>query len=452
MLNTKNIIETQDMIDKRHLDIRTITMGISLLDCADTDVEVCARKVYDKICRKAKDLVKVGQDIEWEFGIPIVNKRISVTPISLVAAACQTDSYVPIAVAMDKAAKEVGVNFIGGFSALVQKGCTESDWKLIRSIPEAMRLTERVCSSVNIGSTKAGINMDAVAEMGRIIKKTAEVTADNDGLGCAKLVVFANAVEDNPFMAGAFHGVGEPECVLNVGVSGPGVVHHALQSVKGQPFDVVAETIKKTAFRITRMGQMVGVEASQRLGVPFGIVDLSLAPTPAVGDSVARILEEMGLEVVGTHGTTAALALLNDAVKKGGVMASNHVGGLSGAFIPVSEDEGMIAAAERGTLTLEKLEAMTCVCSVGLDMIAVPGDTSAATISAIIADEAAIGMINTKTTAVRIIPAPGKVVGDRVEMGGLLGSAPVMPVHSEGSDDFIARGGRIPAPIQSLKN
>ena len=452
MLNTKNIIETQDMIDKRHLDIRTITMGISLLDCADPDIDVCAQKVYDKICRKAKNLVKVGQDIEWEFGIPIVNKRISVTPISLVAAACRTDSYVPLAVAMDKAAKEVGVNFIGGFSALVQKGCTESDWKLIRSIPEAMRLTERVCSSVNIGSTKAGINMDAVAEMGRIIKKTAEVTADNDGLGCAKLVVFANAVEDNPFMAGAFHGVGEPECVLNVGVSGPGVVHHAMRSVKGQPFDVVAETIKKTAFRITRMGQMVGVEASQRLGVPFGIVDLSLAPTPAVGDSVARILEEMGLEVVGTHGTTAALALLNDAVKKGGVMASNHVGGLSGAFIPVSEDEGMIAAAERGTLTLEKLEAMTCVCSVGLDMIAVPGDTSAATISAIIADEAAIGMINTKTTAVRIIPAPGKVVGDRVEMGGLLGSAPVMPVHGEGSDEFIARGGRIPAPIQSLKN
>ena len=452
MLNTKNIIETQDMIDKRHLDIRTITMGISLLDCADPDVEVCAQKVYEKICRKAKDLVRVGQDIEWEYGIPIVNKRISVTPISLVAAACQTDNYVPLAIAMDRAAKDVGVNFIGGFSSLVQKGCTESDWKLIRSIPEAMARTDRVCASVNIGSTKAGINMDAVAEMGRIIKKTAEVTADNDGLGCAKLVVFANAVEDNPFMAGAFHGVGEPECVLNVGVSGPGVVHHALQSVKGQPFDVVAETIKKTAFRITRMGQMVGVEASQRLGIPFGIVDLSLAPTPAVGDSVARILEEMGLEVVGTHGTTAALALLNDAVKKGGVMASNHVGGLSGAFIPVSEDEGMIAAAEGGTLTLEKLEAMTCVCSVGLDMIAVPGDTSAATISAIIADEAAIGMINTKTTAVRIIPAPGKVVGDRVEMGGLLGSAPVMPVHSEGSDAFVARGGRIPAPIQSLKN
>ena len=452
MLNQKDILQTQDMIDKRHLDIRTITMGISLLDCADTDVEACARKIYDKITRKAEKLVKVGQDIEWEFGIPIVNKRISVTPISLVGAACRDDSYVPLAMVMDRAAKEVGVNFIGGFSALVQKGCTDSDWKLIRSIPEAMRVTERVCASVNVGSTKAGINMDAVAEMGRIIKKTAALTADNDGLGCAKLVVFANAVEDNPFMAGAFHGVGEPECVLNVGVSGPGVVYHALQSVKGQPFDVVAETVKKTAFRITRMGQIVGVEASRRLNVPFGIVDLSLAPTPAVGDSVARILEEMGLETCGTHGTTAALALLNDAVKKGGVMASNHVGGLSGAFIPVSEDEGMIAAAEAGVLTLDKLEAMTCVCSVGLDMIAVPGDTTAATISAIIADEAAIGMVNTKTTAVRIIPAPGKVVGDRVEMGGLLGSAPVMPVHGESPEDFIARGGRIPAPLQSLKN
>ena len=452
MLNQKDILQTQDMIDKRHLDIRTITMGISLLDCADTDVHVCARKIYDKICRRAEYLVKTGEDIEWEFGIPIVNKRISVTPMSLVGAACTADSYVPLAIAMDNAAKTCGVNFIGGFSALVQKGCTESDWKLIRSIPEALAATERVCSSVNVGSTKAGINMDAVAEMGRIIKKTAELTADNDGLGCAKLVVFANAVEDNPFMAGAFHGVGEPECVLNVGVSGPGVVHHALQSVKGQPFDVVAETIKKTAFRITRMGQIVGVEASQRLGVPFGMVDLSLAPTPAVGDSVARILEEMGLEVCGTHGTTAALAMLNDAVKKGGVMASNHVGGLSGAFIPVSEDEGMIAAAECGTLTLDKLEAMTCVCSVGLDMIAVPGDTSASTISAIIADEAAIGMVNTKTTAVRIIPAPGKVVGDRVEMGGLLGSAPVMPVHGNSSEAFIARGGRIPAPLQSLKN
>ena len=452
MLNQKDILQTQDMIDKRHLDIRTITMGISLLDCADPDVNVCAKKIYDKITAKAADLVKVGQDIEWEFGIPIVNKRISVTPISLVAAACRTDNYVPLAIAMDESAKKCGVNFIGGFSALVQKGCTESDWKLMRSIPEAMKATERVCASVNVGSTKAGINMDAVAEMGRIIKRTAELTADNDGLGCAKLVVFANAVEDNPFMAGAFHGVGEPECVLNVGVSGPGVVYHALQSVKGQPFDVVAETVKKTAFRITRMGQIVGVEASRRLGVPFGIVDLSLAPTPAVGDSVARILEEMGLEICGTHGTTAALALLNDAVKKGGVMASNHVGGLSGAFIPVSEDEGMIAAAEAGVLSLSKLEAMTCVCSVGLDMIAVPGDTSAATISAIIADEAAIGMVNTKTTAVRVIPAPNKTVGDRVEMGGLLGSAPVMPVCAPGAEAFIARGGRIPAPLQSLKN
>ena len=452
MLSHKDILQTRDMIDKRHLDIRTITMGISLLDCMDTDVNVCARKIYDKITRRAENLVKVGQDIEWEFGIPIVNKRISVTPISIIGNSCQTDSYVPLAIALDKAAKECGVNFIGGFSALVQKGFTKGDRVLIESIPEALASTERVCSSVNVGSTKAGINMDAVAQMGRIIKKTAELTADNDGLGCAKLVVFANAVEDNPFMAGAFHGVGEPECVLNVGVSGPGVVYHALQGVKGQPFDVVAETVKKTAFRVTRMGQIVGVEASKRLGVPFGIVDLSLAPTPAVGDSVARILEEMGLEVCGTHGTTAALALLNDAVKKGGVMASNHVGGLSGAFIPVSEDEGMIAAAESGVLTLSKLEAMTCVCSVGLDMIAVPGDTSAATISAIIADEAAIGMINTKTTAVRIIPAPGKVVGDRVEMGGLLGSAPVMSVHPESAEAFIARGGRIPAPIQSLKN
>ena len=452
MLNQKDILQTRDMIDKRHLDIRTITMGISLLDCMDTNVKSCAQKIYDKITRRAENLVKVGQDIEWEFGIPIVNKRISVTPIALVGGSCETDSYVPLAIAMDKAAKECGVNFIGGFSALVQKGFTKGDLTLINSIPEALAVTERVCSSVNVGSTKAGINMDAVAQMGRIIKETARLTADSDGLGCAKLVVFANAVEDNPFMAGAFHGVGEPECVLNVGVSGPGVVYHALQKVKGQPFDVVAETIKKTAFRVTRMGQIVGLEASKRLNLPFGIVDLSLAPTPAVGDSVARILEEMGLETCGTHGTTAALALLNDAVKKGGVMASNHVGGLSGAFIPVSEDEGMIAAAESGVLSLAKLEAMTCVCSVGLDMIAVPGDTSAATISAIIADEAAIGMVNTKTTAVRIIPAPGKNVGDRVEMGGLLGSAPVMPVYSSSSEDFIARGGRIPAPIQSLKN
>ena len=369
MLNQNDILETQAMIEKQHLDIRTITMGISLLDCCDPDIHVCCDKIYSKITRLAKNLVHVGEEIEAEFGIPIVNKRISVTPIALVAGACNADSYVEIAKALDAAAKTCGVNFIGGFSALVQKGATTGDWKLIHSIPEAMAATERVCASVNIGSTKAGINMDAVAEMGRIIKKTAELTADDGCMGCAKLVVFANAVEDNPFMAGAFHGVGEPECVLNVGVSGPGVVHHALQQVKGQPFDVVAETIKKTAFQVTRMGQLVGVEASRRLGVPFGIVDLSLAPTPAVGDSVARILEEMGLEVCGTHGTTAALALLNDAVKKGGVMASNHVGGLSGAFIPVSEDEGMIAAAEGGTLTIEKLEAMTCVCSVGLDMI-----------------------------------------------------------------------------------
>ena len=452
MFSQKDILKTLDMIDKRHLDIRTITMGISLLDCCDTDLDCCCEKIYKKITTYARDLVKVGCEIEKEFGIPIVNKRISVTPIALVAGSCEADSYVKIAQTLDKAAETCGVNFIGGFSALVQKGCTKADWKLIRSIPEAMATTGKVCASVNVGSTKAGINMDAVAEMGRIVKKTAEITADNDGLGCAKLVVFANAVEDNPFMAGAFHGVGEPECVINVGVSGPGVVYHALQSVKGQPFDVVAETIKKTAFQITRMGQIVGVEASRRLGVPFGIVDLSLAPTPAVGDSVARILEEMGLEVCGTHGTTAALAMLNDAVKKGGVMASNHVGGLSGAFIPVSEDEGMIAAALEGTLQLDKLEAMTCVCSVGLDMIAVPGDTSAETISAIIADEAAIGMVNSKTTAVRIIPAPGKKVGDMVEMGGLLGSAPVMPVHDKSSADFIARGGRIPAPIQSLKN
>jgi len=452
MINQNEILQTIQMIDQQHLDIRTITMGISLLNCCDPDIDVCCEKIYKKITTYARDLVRIGNDIEKEFGIPIVNKRISVTPIALVGGSCDADSYVKIAKTLDEAAKTCGVNFIGGFSALVQKGATKGDWTLIRSIPEALRCTERVCASVNVGSTKAGINMDAVAEMGRIIKKTAELTADNDGLGCAKLVVFANAVEDNPFMAGAFHGVGEPECVLNVGVSGPGVVHYALQSVKGQPFDVVAETVKKTAFQITRMGQIVGQEASRRLGVPFGIVDLSLAPTPAVGDSVARILEEMGLEVCGTHGTTAALALLNDAVKKGGVMASNHVGGLSGAFIPVSEDEGMIAAARSGTLTLSKLEAMTCVCSVGLDMIAVPGDTSAATISAIIADEAAIGMINSKTTAVRIIPAPGKTVGDMVEMGGLLGSAPVMPVHGESAEEFVARGGRIPAPIQSLKN
>ena len=452
MLNQKSILETIEMIDKQHLDIRTITMGISLRDCAHPEVKVCCQKIYDKICQKAENLVKTGEDIEREFGIPIVNKRISVTPMSMVAEACETEDYVPFAVAMDRAARSCGVNFIGGYSALVQKGFTTGDRKLIAAIPEALAATEFVCSSVNVGSTRAGINMDAVAEMGRIIKATAERTKDSQGLGCAKLVVFCNAVEDNPFMAGAFHGVGEGECVINVGVSGPGVVHHALQSVKGAPFDVVAETVKKTAFQVTRMGQLVAREASARLGVPFGIVDLSLAPTPAIGDSVARILEEMGLEVCGTHGTTAALALLNDAVKKGGVMASGHVGGLSGAFIPVSEDEGMIAAALEGTLTIDKLEAMTCVCSVGLDMIAVPGDTSADTISAIIADEAAVGMVNSKTTAVRIIPVPGAKVGDMMEMGGLLGSAPVMPVHAASSAAFIARGGRIPAPLQSLKN
>ncbi len=452
MLNSKEIFDTLDMIDRQHLDVRTITMGISLLDCCDADPARACEKIYDKITRRAARLVRVGEDIEREFGIPIVNKRISVTPIALVAGASACESYVPFAQAMDAAAKAVGVNFIGGFSALVQKGFTDADRHLIASIPEAMAVTERVCSSVNVGSTRAGINMDAVAQLGRVIKELAARTAQRGGDGCSKLVVFCNAVEDNPFMAGAFHGVGEGDCVINVGVSGPGVVHAALTAVKGQPFDVVAETIKRTAFQVTRMGQLVAREASRRLDVPFGIVDLSLAPTPAVGDSVARILEEMGLEVCGTHGTTAALALLNDAVKKGGVMASSHVGGLSGAFIPVSEDEGMIAAARSGVLTLDKLEAMTCVCSVGLDMIAVPGDTSADTISAIIADEAAIGMVNSKTTAVRIIPAPGLTVGDEVEFGGLFGSAPVMPVHQESSADFIARGGRIPAPLQSLKN
>ena len=452
MLNRNDILETINMIDQQHLDIRTITMGISLLSCADPDPKAACRKIYDKITRCAEKLVRTGEEIEREFGIPIVNKRISVTPMALVAAASETEDYVPFAAALDAAAKSTGVNFIGGFSALVQKGMTEADRKLIAAIPEALATTELVCSSVNVGSTKAGINMDAVALMGQTIKQTAELTAANGGFGCAKLVVFCNAVEDNPFMAGAFHGVGEPEKVINVGVSGPGVVHHALKAVKGQPFDVVAETVKKTAFRITRMGQLVAQEASRRLDTPFGIVDLSLAPTPAVGDSVARILEEMGLEVCGTHGTTAALALLNDAVKKGGVMASSSVGGLSGAFIPVSEDEGMIAAAASGALTIDKLEAMTCVCSVGLDMIAVPGDTSAETISAIIADEAAIGMVNSKTTAVRLIPAPGCKVGDTVEFGGLLGSAPVQRVHPFSSAEFVARGGRIPAPMQSLKN
>lgn len=440
------------MIDRQHLDIRTVTMGISLRDCCDPDIDKCCEKIYNKIVSSAKNLVPVAEQIELELGIPIVNKRISVTPISIIAESCESDDYVPIAKTLDKAAKKCGVNFIGGFSALVHKGYTEGDKNLIKSLPRALAETERVCASVNVATTKAGINMDAVAQMGRVIKDAAELTKDTDGLGCAKLVVFANAVEDNPFMAGAFHGIGEAECVINVGVSGPGVVYHALQSVKGESFDVVAETIKKTAFRITRMGQLVAQEASKRLGAEFGIVDLSLAPTPAKGDSVARILEEMGLEHCGTHGTTAALALLNDAVKKGGVMASSHVGGLSGAFIPVSEDEGMIEAVKVGSLCLEKLEAMTCVCSVGLDMIAVPGDTDAATISAIIADEAAIGVVNSKTTAVRIIPAAGKKEGDEVEYGGLLGMAPVMPVKKFSSEKFIARGGRIPAPMQSLKN
>nr|WP_325238590.1 PFL family protein [uncultured Oscillibacter sp.] len=452
MLNQKEILSTIEMIDQQHLDIRTITMGISLLSCCDPDPKRACEKVYEKICRCAENLVKTGQDIEDEFGIPIVNKRVSVTPMALVAGASETEDYVPFALALDRAAQSCGVNFIGGYSALVQKGLTKADERLIRSIPEALARTELVCSSINVGSTRAGINMDAVALMGRVIRETADRTADRDGLGCAKLVVFCNAVEDNPFMAGAFHGAGEAEKVINVGVSGPGVVYHALQAVKGQPLDVAAETIKKTAFRVTRMGQLVAQEASRRLDTPFGIVDLSLAPTPAIGDSVARILEELGLEVCGTHGTTAALAMLNDAVKKGGVMASSSVGGLSGAFIPVSEDEGMIAAARSGTLCIDKLEAMTCVCSVGLDMIAIPGDTPAETIAAIIADEAAIGMVNNKTTAVRILPAPGKDVGGTIEMGGLLGSAPVMPVHRESSAAFINRGGRIPAPLHSLRN
>ena len=442
MLNHSDIMSTVDMIDHQHLDIRTITMGISLLDCADPDPAACARKIHDKICRQAEHLVATGCQIERELGIPIVNKRISVTPIALVASACETEDFVPFARAMDQAAKTCGVDFIGGFSALVHKGMASGDRRLIAAIPQALAETELVCSSVNVATTKAGINMDAVRLMGQAIKQTAELTKDRDGLGCAKLVVFCNAVEDNPFMAGAFHGVGEADAVVSVGVSGPGVVHHALQAVKGRPFDEVAECIKKTAFRITRVGQLVAQEASRRLGVPFGVVDLSLAPTPAVGDSVARILEEMGLAVCGTHGTTAALAMLNDAVKKGGLMASSSVGGLSGAFIP----------ARSGVLTLDKLEAMTCVCSVGLDMIAVPGDTSAETISAIIADEAAVGMVNSKTTAVRLIPAPGKQVGDEVSFGGLLGAAPIMPVHPESSAGFIARGGRIPAPMQSLKN
>ena len=448
LMNSNEILQTIEMIDQQHLDVRTVTMGISLLDCASGSTEICAQKIYDKLCQKAEKLVPVCCEIEQEFGIPIVNKRVSVTPIALVAASCEGKDYTPLARALDRAAETLGINFIGGFSALAQKGFTESDLRLVRSIPRALTETNLVCASVNVGSTRTGINMDAVQLMGQIICETAK----RNPVGCAKLVVFCNAVEDNPFMAGAFHGVGEPDCVINVGVSGPGVVAHALKSCKGERIDVVAETIKRTAFKITRMGQLVAREASHRLNVPFGVVDLSLAPTPAVGDSVAEILELIGLERCGIHGTTAALALLNDAVKKGGIMASSHVGGLSGAFIPVSEDAGMIRAAEEGILTFDKLEAMTCVCSVGLDMIAVPGDTKAETISAIIADEAAIGMINSKTTAVRLIPAVGKNVGDRVDFGGLLGSAPVMPIHTGSAAEFIARGGRIPAPLQSLKN
>lgn len=452
MLSIENILETNRMIQDNKLDVRTITMGISLLGCVSEDGDRMCTRIYDHITKEAEYLVKTGEDLERELGVPIINKRISVTPISLIGGASNLPNYVPIARALDKAAKAVGVNFIGGFSALVSKGYTEGDRKLIASTPEALATTDIVCSSVGIGSTKAGINMNAVAEMGHIVKETARLTADRDALGCAKLVIFCNPVEDNPFMAGAFHGVTEGQTTISVGVSGPGVVKHALESVKGEPFDVVAETIKRTAFKITRVGQLVAQEASRRLNKQFGIIDISLAPTPAVGDSVAHVLEEMGLEACGTHGTTAALALLNDAVKKGGLMASSHVGGLSGAFIPVSEDKGMIDAVTLGSLSLDKLEAMTCVCSVGLDMIAVPGDTSAATISAIIADEAAIGMINNKTTAVRLIPVPNKTVGDIVEFGGLLGYAPIIKVHPFSSEEFIRRGGRIPAPVRSLTN
>ncbi len=452
MLNVYNILETIRMIQDECLDIRTITMGISLLDCIDTDIDRACEKVYEKIVSKAGNLVAVGQRIEKEYGIPIVNKRISVTPIAMLAAACPNENPVKFAKALQRAADTCGVNFIGGYSALVHKGFSAGDEALIRSIPEALDVTQNICSSVNIGSTKSGINMDAVKIMGQIVKETAERTADRDCIGAAKLVIFCNAVEDNPFMAGAFHGVGEPDCEIHVGVSGPGVVRSALAKYPDASINELADIIKKTAFKITRMGQLVGARASELLGVPFGIVDLSLAPTPAIGDSVAHILEEMGLEMCGTHGTTACLAMLNDAVKKGGVMASSTVGGLSGAFIPVSEDAGMIDAAVAGVLSLEKLEAMTAVCSVGLDMIVVPGEISPETISAIIADEAAIGMVNTKTTAVRLIPAIGKKEGEMLEFGGLLGSGPVMPIKEKSAAKFINRGGRIPAPMHSLKN
>ncbi len=454
MINITEVLETNKMIEQENLDVRTITMGINLLDCADSNLEVLCQNIYNKITGLAKDLVRTGEDISKEFGIPIVNKRISITPIALVGGtACKTpDDYVQIAKTLDKVAGELGVNFIGGYSAIVSKGMSRSDELLIRSIPKALACTERICSSVNVGSTKTGINMDAVKLMGEIVKETAEMTKERDSLGCAKLVVLCNAPDDNPFMAGAFHGVSEPDAVINVGVSGPGVVKYALEQIRGKSFEVLCETIKRTAFKITRVGQLVAQEASRRLNVPFGIIDLSLAPTPAVGDSVAEILQEIGLDYPGAPGTTAALALLNDQVKKGGVMASSYVGGLSGAFIPVSEDQGMIDAVEAGALTIEKLEAMTCVCSVGLDMIAIPGSTSAATISGIIADEAAIGMVNQKTTAVRVIPVIGKEVGDTVEFGGLLGHAPVMPVNRYSCEAFVNRGGRIPAPIHSFKN
>ena len=447
-MESEKILETIHMISDENLDVRTITMGISLLDCIDSDSDKACRKIYDKITTKARDLVKVGEQIQEEYGIPIINKRVTVTPISLIAAASHDQDYVKYALTLDKAAHTLGIDFIGGYSALVQKGYQSGDKTLIKSIPEALAQTDLVCASVNVGSTRSGINMDAVAEMGQAVKKASEL----DFMTNAKMVIFCNAVEDNPFMAGGFCGVSEPDTVINVGVSGPGVVKKALEKVKGASMDVVAETIKQTAFKVTRMGQMVGAAASERLGVPFGIVDLALAPTPAVGDSVAQVLEEIGLEQVGTHGTTAALAMLNDAVKKGGIMACSHVGGLSGAFIPVSEDAGMIDAVNAGTLTLSKLEAMTAVCSVGLDMIAVPGDTPAETISAMIADEAAIGMINNKTTAVRVIPVPGKKVGETVEFGGLLGHAPIMGVNPASSADMIHRGGLIPAPIHSFKN
>lgn len=454
MLNLFEVIETNNMIEHERLDVRTITMGISLLDCCDSDLDTVNNKIYEKITRYARDLVSTGEAIARDFGVPIVNKRISVTPISLVGGcACKSPKdFVTIARTLDRAAHEVGVNFIGGYSALVSKGMTAADKNLILSIPQAMACTERVCSSVNVGSTKTGLNMDAVRLMGEMVLDTAKATKDQDSLGCAKLVVFCNAPDDNPFMAGAFHGVTEADAIINVGVSGPGVVKVALEKARGENFEVLCETIKKTAFKITRVGQLVAQEASRRLGVPFGIIDLSLAPTPAVGDSVAEILEEIGLERVGAPGTTAALAMLNDQVKKGGVMASSYVGGLSGAFIPVSEDQGMIDAVTEGALSLEKLEAMTCVCSVGLDMIAIPGDTTSSTIAGIIADEAAIGMINQKTTAVRVIPVIGKTVGDTVEFGGLLGYAPVMPVNPYSCEKFVSRGGRIPAPIHSFKN